>query len=191
MVKRSRPSFRPPLQDLSPLSSLLSGVRTGAAMHSGCRVDRESWRLILGDRIAQRSEPEALQGQTLSVRVASSVWAQELSLLAPEIIQRLQRAGFSVSELRWHVSKLGRTTRPRIVGKTVVPLQRLPAELERALGAVEDPELRNAIFEAASHLLARQQQVLPNEITNAKRPSAPAPRCVEPRTYRPGPSDRD
>src|ERR1039457_491798 len=88
-------------RNLTPLAALLPSARTGASAQSGSVIDRESWRQILGDRIAQRSKPEFIQGNTLTVTVVSSVWAQELSLLGPEILQRLRRAGFSIDELRW------------------------------------------------------------------------------------------
>ncbi len=172
------------MRNLMPLASLLASARAGVAAQSGCCIDRESWRRTLGDRIAQRSEPETVHGTTLTVLVASSVWAQELSLLAPEIIQHLQHAGFPIRELRWRVGQLTASASPRARAVKVVPLKQLPTELEHALSVVKDAELRDAIFQAAAHMLARQQQSLRSSAVNAataRRPNAQAPRCAEPR----------
>src|SRR5512140_3279929 len=93
---------------LVPIASLLEETRARAASNSGQFIDGESWRRILGDRIAQHSQPKSCRGRGLTVAVASSVWAQELSLLTPDIIRRLQAARYTVSELRWHVQPLHR-----------------------------------------------------------------------------------
>ena len=179
------------MRNLTRLATLLTSARAGAIAQSGCSINRESWRRALGDRIAQRSEPESVRGTTLTVLVASSVWAQELSLLAPEIIQRLQRAGVSVSELRWRVGQLPPSTSPRAKAASVLPLQKLPAELEHSLSAVKDAELRDAIFQAAAHMLSRQRRGLQHRGANARQPNAQAPLYVEPRISRPGPSVPD
>jgi predicted nucleic acid-binding Zn ribbon protein len=78
------------LQQVVRVASLLDATRLGAIAQSGCAIDRECWRRILGERIAERSAPNTIPWGTLTVKVASSVWAQELSLLTPEIFQRLQ-----------------------------------------------------------------------------------------------------
>jgi hypothetical protein len=176
------------MRNLTRLASLLTSARAIATTQNSCVIDRESWRRTLGDRIAQRSEPESLRGTTLTILVASSVWAQELSLLAPEIIQRLQHAGICISELRWRVGKLSAPTSPKAKTPKVVPLLQLPAEIERSLNAVKDAELRDAIFQAAAHMLARQQRALQDRGASARQPNAQAPLCAEPRIYRPDPS---
>lgn len=48
------------------------------------------WESIVGKNIAGISKPEAIHGRTLVVRVVSSVWAQELSFLKNDILQRLK-----------------------------------------------------------------------------------------------------
>jgi len=174
-------------RDLTCLAALLESVRRGAAEKSGREIDRETWRRLLGERVAQRTEPERLQGKTLTVLVASSAWAQELSLLAPEIIERLQQAGFEVDTMRWRVgspqSAPSRTPRKPKVG----PVKELPTELERTLNGVTDPELRAAISEAAAHILGRQENRRAREAI-AAQPSARDPQFAEPRTSRQGPA---
>lgn len=149
---------RPKRQELMPLAALLAKVRAEAAAKSGCPIDRESWRKLVGGRIAHRSAPDRLQGGTLTVRVATSVWAQELSLLASDLLLRLRQAGYAVDTLRWRVASTEPLRSTRVVQSPVVPLCELPAELERALSRVEDAELKAAIEQAAAYMMARQQQ---------------------------------
>ncbi len=47
------------------------------------------WEQIVGQEIAKRSRVECLRGRTLIVRVASGCWAQELSFLKEQILERL------------------------------------------------------------------------------------------------------
>ena len=179
------------MRNLTHLASLLEPVRTGAQARSHSSIDRESWRRALGERLAQKSEPETVRGSVLTVLVASSVWAQELSLLAPEIIKRVQQAGFSIGELRWRVGKLKSAAHLEPKPPKIAPLTSLPSDLEHALRGVADGDLRNAIFQAAAHIMARQQQALHRRTLSAKRPSARAPRFVEPRTSQRAPDVQD
>jgi hypothetical protein len=113
------------------------------------RVDRDTWVKAVGERVAQRTEPTTLSQGVLLVRVASSVWAQELSLLAPTIVGRLRASGVLVSGLRFHVGEiapLGPLRGRRVTPRTPRPL---PGDLLRRLERIEDPELRRAIEEAA------------------------------------------
>jgi len=165
------------------LASLLDETRTKAALNSGQLIDRETWRRILGDRIAQHSVPRTCRGKTLTVAVGSSVWAQELSLLMPDIIRRLQGAGFVVSDLRWQVQALPANKPAPIKSSSNLPLAQLPNEVELALSKVKDLELRHAIQEAAAHVIARQQRT-----ASAMRRDAQALQSAEPRTSQPDPS---
>lgn len=60
----------------------------------------EDWPKIVGDKIAAISRPEAVtQDGTLFVRVTSAPWMQELQLLTPELLKRLQ--GAKVKRIVW------------------------------------------------------------------------------------------
>src|SRR5258708_15387915 len=67
------------------------------------RIDRDRWRTLLGERIAERTRPASIHDGCLTVYVASAVWAQELTFLSPMIIERLGRDGFKVKELRLRI----------------------------------------------------------------------------------------
>jgi predicted nucleic acid-binding Zn ribbon protein len=48
-----------------------------------------AWPATVGDAIATEAQPVAERAGVLTVACAASVWAQELDLMAPEIMERL------------------------------------------------------------------------------------------------------
>ena len=69
----------------------------------------EEWATLVGPQIAAVTTPESVTADgVLRVKVASSAWAQELSLMAPRILARLNdgRKG-RVKEVRWIVGEPG------------------------------------------------------------------------------------
>lgn len=64
------------------------------------------WKEIVGEDLEKCTKPECLRRDVLVVRVASSVWAQELSFRKFEILDRLQpflAPGQSVTDLAFYV----------------------------------------------------------------------------------------
>src|SRR5438132_11053368 len=59
------------------------------------------WVAAVGLRVAERARPVDIQNGALIVRVATSVWANELSLLQTSILERLRAEGVEVRELRF------------------------------------------------------------------------------------------
>lgn len=115
-------------------------------------ISLADWRRAVGERLAQKTHPERVTDGVLTVRVPSSTWAQELSLLSEEVLERLARAGHELQKLRFHVSGGRPVADPPL---TVVRRVALPGALAASLARIEDPELREAIAEAASLSLAR------------------------------------
>lgn len=63
---------------------------------------QRAWPAVVGGSIADQAAPTAERGGVVTVSCSASVWAQELDLMAPQIIERLNaalRAG-GVSRLR-------------------------------------------------------------------------------------------
>ena len=63
----------------------------------------EEWATLVGPQIAAVTAPESVtQDGLLRVRVATAAWANELSLMSPRILARLNagRTG-RVKEIRW------------------------------------------------------------------------------------------
>jgi predicted nucleic acid-binding Zn ribbon protein len=70
----------------------------------------EEWAQLVGPQIARVTEPDSITPDgVLRVRVATAAWANELSLMSPRILARLN-AGRSgrVKEIRWAPGPLER-----------------------------------------------------------------------------------
>jgi predicted nucleic acid-binding Zn ribbon protein len=50
---------------------------------------QRAWGQIAGPALAKNAEPTSERGGSLTITCRSSVWAQELDLMAPELIARL------------------------------------------------------------------------------------------------------
>jgi predicted nucleic acid-binding Zn ribbon protein len=63
---------------------------------------QRAWPGVVGPSIAEQGQPVSERGGVVTVACSASVWAQELDLMAPQIIERLNHAlpGGKVSRLR-------------------------------------------------------------------------------------------
>ncbi len=50
-----------------------------------------NWRNIVGELLAERSTPEKYEHHTLFVKVNNPTWMQELVLIKPQIIERMNK----------------------------------------------------------------------------------------------------
>jgi hypothetical protein len=129
----------------------------GSALARGSGVDRDTWVRTVGERVANRTEPGPLQGGVLSVRVASSVWAQELTFLSALIVDRLKARGLPVKSLRFHVAKIEPRESLPARRTTATKAVELPSDLVERLLRIEDADLRAAVAEAAAYSLGRRR----------------------------------
>jgi len=161
------------------LGSLLASSREAAARYAGTAIDREQWRQVVGERIAARTEPGAKRGRELTVHVASASWAQELSLLVNEIVARLKAAGIHVDTVRFRVKEIAAQPRDVAARKPVYRKAALPGSLTHQLERIDDPELRDAIGEAAALWLALDE--VPSKARGTARPTSKPPSARGPR----------
>lgn len=178
MVRRSTTRKKGP----EPLGQLLTQARSTAARRAGVALDHETWREVAGDRIASRSAPGNLERGVLTVVVASPVWAQELSFLSDEIIERLRTRGLGVSSIRFRTGAVAKLPAQAPARRIPRPVE-LPADAAARLEQVEDPALRDVIATAMRQSLANQER---RPRLKPKR-GAPDPRSAEPGSAR---SDR-
>lgn len=159
------------------LSEVLVGTQEFIAQKTGALMSHEEWRRVVGPKVASRSRLGGLVRGTLTIKVASSAWSNELSFLRMDIIERLALAGHEVKALRFRVdpNPFNDQSAQAPREKVVVERRTLPAELEERLRQIEDPNLRGAIREAASWHLAGTSQ------TTGGRGSAGAGRPPRPR----------
>lgn len=143
-----------------PMSALVDRVLTGYHVDEEVRQTSiaTGWATIVGPRVAARTRPGRVQEGVLDVRVDNSAWLHELSFLADELVERINRHLGDppmVRQLRWI---LGRDNSEEIVplpprvragpGELVQPRQAPPAragEIRAQAEAVEDEELRHLI----------------------------------------------
>jgi predicted nucleic acid-binding Zn ribbon protein len=72
-----------------PLSSALGGLMGQLAPRSTLAEVQRAWPAVVGAAVAKEAAPTAERGGTLTITCRSSVWAQELDLMAQELVGRL------------------------------------------------------------------------------------------------------
>jgi predicted nucleic acid-binding Zn ribbon protein len=83
----------------SPLSDVLRDAVAAAAPDTLLARVQGAWPAVAGDAIAREAQPAAEREGTVTVECSGAVWAQELDLLAPDLIARLN-AGLGTPALR-------------------------------------------------------------------------------------------
>ena len=128
---RMKRRFRQRLVAPESMDALLE--RAGESRFARVRppISAALWREAVGARIAERARPVSLWGGVLLLRVPSSVWAHELSLLTDEMCARLRERGVDAKELRFRVGALDAVERPpeRRIARTVPTTFAVPPEL--------------------------------------------------------------
>jgi hypothetical protein len=186
MARRTRNHLAMP----EPLRAILDRAGENRFARTRDAIAPLLWRDAVGARIAERAFPITLEDGVLLLRVPSSVWANELSLLADEVRARLKDRGVSVRELRFRVGAVPPVERPpeRRIARAVPAIREVPAELAQILAGVDDVELRAVIESAAAANLAWQSVTRPAPqaaLTEAQR-AARAPRSAAEESAPPG-----
>ena len=132
-------------------------------------IAEHAWRRAVGARIADRAKPLSLENGVLVVKVATSAWAHELSLMKTDLLKPLGSHG--VRDIRFKVGAVEapqRATEQR-ASRAVPKPQPLSGELAATVAAVEDPELRELIALAASSSIAWQEHTAQRKPPPKKR----------------------
>jgi predicted nucleic acid-binding Zn ribbon protein len=72
-----------------PLSAALDPLRDRWAPQTLLAEVQRVWSEAVGELIAAEARPERERGGVLTVTCSASVWAQELDLMAPQILVRI------------------------------------------------------------------------------------------------------
>jgi len=85
---------RPRMPRASRAGSILQQLLNAQGMEQKFREYRawEVWEKVVGPQIAGHARPLRLREGVLEVRVDQPIWMQQLRLMAPEILQKLNRA---------------------------------------------------------------------------------------------------
>jgi predicted nucleic acid-binding Zn ribbon protein len=84
-----------------PISLALAPLSEGWAPETLLAEVQRAWTEAVGEAVAAQARPVRERAGVLTVACSSSVWAQELDLIAPEVLARLN-GGLR----RGHVTKL-------------------------------------------------------------------------------------
>ena len=82
---RNPPRRRAPVPLAGAVESLAARLEPLTALSAVQRA----WPGVVGDVVAAEAEPVSERGGVVTVRCRSAVWAQELSLMAPDLVARL------------------------------------------------------------------------------------------------------
>lgn len=74
------------------LADALGAVRSEAAPATPLGAVQNAWHGVVGDAVAAQAEPVAERAGMVTVACESATWAQELDLLAPDLLERLNAA---------------------------------------------------------------------------------------------------
>jgi predicted nucleic acid-binding Zn ribbon protein len=75
-----------------PLGSAISDLTDRLAPKSTLADVQRIWAAAVGPVVAREATPTTERGGTLTVACRSSVWAQELDLMGPEVVGKLNAA---------------------------------------------------------------------------------------------------
>ena len=75
-----------------PIGAALAGVVDDLAPATTLARVQRAWSVVAGDAIAREAEPVSERAGVVTVRCGSSVWAQEIELLAGDLVTRLNEA---------------------------------------------------------------------------------------------------
>jgi hypothetical protein len=106
------------------------------------------WEKAVGPGIARHAQPSSIRGRRLTVTVDSSAWMQQLSLLKPEIIAKVNdRLGTDgIENITLRLGELEQAAPPEAYEAPTGTLD--AAEQKRVavyLGGISDPEAREAL----------------------------------------------
>jgi predicted nucleic acid-binding Zn ribbon protein len=91
-----------------PLSKALDNVLPGVAPATLLAQVQAAWKEVAGERLAAAATPVSERDGVVTIACESGVWAQELDLLAPDLLTRLEAAlgARSVTKLRFVTSSV-------------------------------------------------------------------------------------
>jgi hypothetical protein len=147
-------------RDRAVLAEILERALPPSARRRIFSVDLvgKHWASVVGDEIARRAEPEALEGGVLTVRVTDAAWGQMVVKLQGRIVPALNRALGSGLVRRINFvkrEKLQCAAASAPAPKRSVAPGPPPESVMRASEAISDEELRAAVRNSASIYLRR------------------------------------
>ena len=75
-----------------PLAGAVEALAARLEPQTPLSAVRRVWREVAGDAVAAEAEPVSERAGVVTIACRSAVWAQELTLLGPDLVRRLNEA---------------------------------------------------------------------------------------------------
>jgi hypothetical protein len=143
----------PPKRKVEKLSATIEKLLASRGMASKLKEYRVygQWGRAVGEVIAGHAQPSMVRGKKLYVTVDSSAWMQQLSLLKPDIMEKLNAAmgANAVESITLKLGELEVSPRPRTKTPEPEPPPLGPEErrrIEELASVIADPEVRRSFM---------------------------------------------
>jgi len=142
---------RPPLKKAASIGALIQGILRQRGLDGKLREYRawQVWDEVVGPQIAARARPIRIREGVLEIRVEQPVWMQQLQLMKPKILARLNERldGAAIKDLYLRRGKIEKeppeaATPPLPAWHTASLTKEEEAHIEATLSSLADPELR-------------------------------------------------
>jgi len=120
----------------------------------------DAWEEAVGEGVAKRTEPMRIENRVLFLKVANSVWMQQLQFMKELILKKLhEKTGINfLQDLRFfigEVDNLDRGRRRQSPKRDLPPLSESDTQnIAREVSGVEDPEMKKILADLYSRALA-------------------------------------
>ncbi len=160
MIRRKRPRMRKAVSAGELLEKLLHsfGLDKRLQQYSALVI----WDEVVGAQIAAHARPSKIRGAVLEVCVDQPAWMQQLQLMKPQLLQKLNEhpAEPGIKEIFLKKGKLPPLTEeapePPPAWRSAVLDPEEKQQISEILEAVEDPELRTRL----ERMLSKQARLL-------------------------------
>lgn len=156
---------RPPMRRAAPAGELLNKLLVNFGLDKRLQQYRALliWDEVVGPQIAERARPSKLRGSVLEVCVDQPTWMQQLQLMKPQILKKLNAQLGEEGAIKEIFLKKGKVP-PRMAKelpmapawKSVSLDQEEILQLDEVLSSVDDPDLRRSL----QRMLSKQSRLL-------------------------------
>ncbi|MFH1079933.1 MAG: DUF721 domain-containing protein [Pseudomonadota bacterium] len=126
---------------------------------------RDVWLRAVGSRIAAQTKPDCIKKAVLFVKVANSVWIQQLHFMKQEIIEKFNDL-HQTEPLKDIFFAVGEIAAAAVKTDQVYSADEMPAleardkkMIEKSLSAIADEELRNILKRAMTKEVIRRRMM--------------------------------
>jgi len=133
--------------------------RTGLSWRIKEQKIMENWKEIVGQDIAQNTEPSKLRGGVLYIKVSNPVWIQQLQFFKEMIVKNIHQEikEIVVDDLRFFIGKIDPTPDSYLPANIEKGEEKIflngkqeieafiPKEIEEKIAQIKDPEMRQLL----------------------------------------------